>query len=59
MSRDVPLLQARDTDGIGIQRLVKRLFALFSTHRIGDTGDNVLSLLFPNTFAPTASDTIS
>jgi len=43
MSRDVLLLQARDTDGFEIQQLAKRLFALFSTPWIGDTGDNVLS----------------
>ena len=58
-SRGAPRLRVRHTDGIGIQRLVKQFFALFSKHQIGDTGDNVLSLLFPNTFAPIASDTIS
>ena len=57
-SRDALLLRVRHTDGIGIQQFVKRLFALLSTHRIGDTGDNVPSLLSPNIFAPTASDTI-
>ena len=59
MSHDELLLQVRHTDGIGIPRLVKWLFALFSTHPIGDTADSVPSLLFPNTFVPTASDTIS
>ena len=35
---------------------VKRISALLSTHPIGDTDGSVLSLLFPNTFAPLASD---
>jgi hypothetical protein len=59
MSRDVLLLRVRHTNDNGIRRLVKPLFALFSMPRIGDTDGNVPSLLFPNTFAPTASDTTS
>ena len=58
-SRGGPQLRAHHTDGIGIWRLVKRISALLSTHRIGDTVDNVPLLLFPNTFVPTSSDTIS
>ena len=59
MSRDVPLLQAHYTDGIGIQLLVKQISVLFSTHPTGDTAGSVPSLPFLNTFVPTASDTIS
>ena len=57
--RDGPLLRVPHTDDIGIQQLVKRISVLLSMHRIGDTDGSVPSLLFPNTFAPTASDTIS
>ena len=53
MSRDVLLLRVRHTDGIGIQRLVKQISVLLSTHPIGDTVGSVPSLLFPNTSAPT------
>ena len=38
---------------------VKQIFASLSTHPIGDTDGSVPLPLFPNTFAPTASDTIS
>lgn len=58
-SRGVLLLQARGTDGIGIQRLVKRISALLSMHPIADTDGSVPWLVCPNTFVPTASDTIS
>ena len=58
-SRGGPPLRVRHTADIGILRLVKRFFVLFSTHRIGGTVDSVPSLLCPNTSAPTASDTIS
>ena len=58
-SHGVPQLQVRHIDDIGIQPLVKQISALLSTHPIGDTDGSVPSLLCPNTFAPTASDTIS
>ena len=59
MSRGVPQLRVRHTDGFGIQRLVKLLSALLFMHRIGDTDGSVPLLLSPNTFAPSASDTTS
>ena len=59
MSHDVLPLRVRHTADIGIRRLVGRLFALLSMYPIGDTADSVPSLLCPNIFAPTASDTIS
>ena len=57
--RGGPPLRMHHTVGIGIRRLVRQISALLSTYPIGDTDGNVPSLLFPNTFAPTASDTIS